>query len=729
MADPRDAGKISNLTPLDFVTGDELMEVVARDSNGVLKNYRLLINKIRTNQGLSAYEVALKNGFVGTEQEWLDSLHGQSAYQLAKTLGFVGTEQEWLDSLVGPGAYETAVEEGFVGTKEEWLLTMHGQSAYQLAVQQGFVGNEDAWLKSLHGDSAYVTWLGLPGNAGKTEAEFIAAITGRQGIDGKSAYEGAVEAGYVGSEEKFYKDLSYGGVAGAVFITDITPQNPANNVGSKVYDTDGVSLISCLGTTKAVIVKVRALTGHSSFRPVVKVNGLPVTVTAVANTTYFEGTVNVTVPADDTITATHQDGAEWLVTMATDAPPVITSATFKSVYPAGQTEVKEDDLFNVGFVCDVPVVAYEIQDTGALKASTGTFTSTTGTTINGRQVANRGNVVSTHGFTIRVQKSTGAWSAWYNSATGGSVELTNVIKLNNLHPGITFGSITYPVGQTALKGTEAATVANTVVSYDTIQYSSAQLTIAAPTVYASAKGVTRLTGTYNVSTDNFQITATRRANGAVTVASIVVAIADATPIITVTTPAARLRSGGSNGTAVQSHVITISSDQALETIPTMNAPEGTWVGAGFVANAAKTSFTRTLNVADSNAKGVFAWNSLVVKSRSGILINTISTGANYTLGGFVFRTLTVPAFPNREAALGTEVALTAKLRCTNLSKGQAGSLNTTYQNNLSNVVDRYTITGPTGVLNPTGNLWYNSDGANATSNTSGTMQIEIEEVV
>lgn len=28
-------------------------------------------------QGLSAYEVAVKNGFIGTEQEWLDSLVGE----------------------------------------------------------------------------------------------------------------------------------------------------------------------------------------------------------------------------------------------------------------------------------------------------------------------------------------------------------------------------------------------------------------------------------------------------------------------------------------------------------------------------------------------------------------------------------------------------------------------------------------------------------------------------
>lgn len=66
--------------------------------------------------GKSAYQVALDNGFDGTEVEWLRSLHGNdgldgksgqngvnglSAYELAQKNGFVGTEQEWLDSLKG----------------------------------------------------------------------------------------------------------------------------------------------------------------------------------------------------------------------------------------------------------------------------------------------------------------------------------------------------------------------------------------------------------------------------------------------------------------------------------------------------------------------------------------------------------------------------------------------------------------------------------------------------
>jgi hypothetical protein len=91
-------------------------------------------------QGLSAYEVAIANGFVGTESEWLTSLEGTdgdpglSAYEVAIADGFVGTESEWLISLEGtdgtgtPGlsAYQVALANGFVGTESEWLLSLKG---------------------------------------------------------------------------------------------------------------------------------------------------------------------------------------------------------------------------------------------------------------------------------------------------------------------------------------------------------------------------------------------------------------------------------------------------------------------------------------------------------------------------------------------------------------------------------------------------------------------------
>ena len=49
--------------------------------------------------GQSAYDIAVKNGFVGTEQEWLSSLVGKSAYEIAVKNGYIGSESEWLDSL------------------------------------------------------------------------------------------------------------------------------------------------------------------------------------------------------------------------------------------------------------------------------------------------------------------------------------------------------------------------------------------------------------------------------------------------------------------------------------------------------------------------------------------------------------------------------------------------------------------------------------------------------
>lgn len=59
---------------------------------------------------INAYDIAVKNGFIGTEQEWLQSLHGadgengkdlkiEDIYAWAKEQGFDGTYQEFLQSL------------------------------------------------------------------------------------------------------------------------------------------------------------------------------------------------------------------------------------------------------------------------------------------------------------------------------------------------------------------------------------------------------------------------------------------------------------------------------------------------------------------------------------------------------------------------------------------------------------------------------------------------------
>ena len=67
---------------------------------------------------------------------------GRSAYEEAVRQGFIGTEVEWLETLKGKDAYKIAVEEGYIGTKQQWLEQLKGKSAYTNAIEGGFIGSE-----------------------------------------------------------------------------------------------------------------------------------------------------------------------------------------------------------------------------------------------------------------------------------------------------------------------------------------------------------------------------------------------------------------------------------------------------------------------------------------------------------------------------------------------------------------------------------------------------------
>lgn len=88
---------ISGMEVLLSLSGDEFVEVVRLMPDGSYKNYRTLSSKLRV--GKSAYDIAVQNGYLGTEAEWLETLVGESAYELAVRLGhFAGTEEEWISS-------------------------------------------------------------------------------------------------------------------------------------------------------------------------------------------------------------------------------------------------------------------------------------------------------------------------------------------------------------------------------------------------------------------------------------------------------------------------------------------------------------------------------------------------------------------------------------------------------------------------------------------------------
>ena len=71
------------------------------------------------------------------------------------------------DGAAGESAYKVAVRLGYRGTEAQWLRELHGkdgapgESAFRLAVKNGFQGSELDWLATFKGEK------GDPGEDGK----------------------------------------------------------------------------------------------------------------------------------------------------------------------------------------------------------------------------------------------------------------------------------------------------------------------------------------------------------------------------------------------------------------------------------------------------------------------------------------------------------------------------------------------------------------------------------
>lgn len=103
-----------------------------------------------------------------------DGADGSSAYQVAVANGFVGTEAQWLASLVGAkgdkgdrGDIGLTGNAGTPGTNgSDGNDGQDGASAYEVAVANGFVGDQAAWLLSLKGAKGDTGSTGNTGPAG-----------------------------------------------------------------------------------------------------------------------------------------------------------------------------------------------------------------------------------------------------------------------------------------------------------------------------------------------------------------------------------------------------------------------------------------------------------------------------------------------------------------------------------------------------------------------------------
>lgn len=510
-------------------------------------------------------------------------------------------------------------------------------------------------------------------------------------------------------------------IVGNVYITDIVPTS-SGIVGQKAYDPNtvpaNVVLTEAYSDNANVRIKIYAEGGNAFYSPTVTINGVTATLTKIAGdaSRVYTGQADIVVGAGDTtIEVVSSTGATAsAVVHLAGAGPVVGSLSIGAL-PGAQTEVKSGDVVQVSGVVENAATYVEIISGLAAGALSSLTLGAVGS-------AGSGNRTFTGTFTVGSGSGALAVQARARNALGTygvTATSSNTVTLNQTAPTISTISIAYPISQSALKGTEVATVTSTITNADTVSYtSSANLSVASPSTYTAAKSVTRVSGSYVVGVNNYTITATKASNGATSTRSAAISIADTAPTaaITITGSPARLISSA----AGQSYTVTITANQSLASAPSLTAPSGTWSGSW---TGAGTTWSRSLVIRDTDAKGTQAFTGLSLPNLAAVTGTTITSGSAYTVGGFTLRTLTFAAF-SQLAAIGTNVTLIAKT--SSQYAGASGSL--TLQSSTADMFQGYTITDAAGNYDPTGGYLFITDQAYAGANTSGTLQVTIQEV-
>lgn len=456
------------------------------------------------------------------------------------------------------------------------------------------------------------------------------------------------------------------GALGHAYIYNLVPDT--GNIDMTMAE-DGNRVVSAVASPDVtqITVQIFAYSALDSIRPEVTVNGNNVTwsTSPSKEPTAYYGEYTLTMNSGD-ITVRHEDGNSMTITVSSDTVPTIDYAHFVNGYPGSQTELKENDNFDIRVRSDINFVSIEVEDSGACKSQIVSSLDTNDYTFTGI-IADRGTSTQDMPARVRVEKSTGTWSDWVYTNDDGSTDGTHTVKLNNLYPSVESmnqSSITYPGSQEAIKDNESVTIHSTCSDYDTISYSSptGELSIPNTSTYVEDKAnVQRISGDYNITTDNYQITATRSANDATTTEGLCVYIAHVDPEITMS-HSSYLRSGGNDGTSSQEHTITLNSNQKLISAPTVDDPpanEGTWIGS-WVDSGDSLSFTRTLQVHDDDVKGSYSWGTLSATNLANKEVTSYTGSSTYTLRGFVSRDISLDAFAN-EASMNVEAVTYANV--------------------------------------------------------------------
>ena len=209
--------------------------------------------------------------------------------------------------------------------------------------------------------------------------------------------------------------------------------------------------------------------------------------------------------------------------------------------------------------------------------------------------------------------------------------------VDNVAPTISFDAVDYPANQGALKSNESAIVNHTINNADTYSYSSniGELNITNPGAYEQAKSVSRINGEYNVSNNNFNITATKSTNGIIVSSATNVKIANTALQLSIPNLNGNIQSGPTPGAAYN---FNLNSDQIFNTVPSLSLDVSQNPISSLVHSSqgtAPTSNSFALTVEDEDEKGTFNWTVSAVNLAG--LVTTQVAPSSYNLKGFSLR--------------------------------------------------------------------------------------------
>lgn len=151
--------------------------------------------------GLSAYELAVQNGFSGTVQEWLSSLNGKSAYELAAEAGYSGTKAEWTAQLNKLAADAPAsIKAASFNERGQMILTLSDNTTINLGNAVGADGRDGLDGRDGANGKDGTDGIGITNANINTDGELVLAfsdartvnlgkVTGVNGQNGLSAYQ------------------------------------------------------------------------------------------------------------------------------------------------------------------------------------------------------------------------------------------------------------------------------------------------------------------------------------------------------------------------------------------------------------------------------------------------------------------------------------------------------------------------------------------------------------